>query len=93
MGRGVTRLLEEIREENERHGSGKAQAPTFDQIEGEIRASENPLIDGVDLTCPLCETKDNLLAYRPLQVSKKYAPQVVTPLKCKACGHVFALRP
>jgi hypothetical protein len=73
--------------------SGAASVRSFDEIVSEIGAISGPLIDGTDLTCPLCEHTDNILAYRPLQTSTKYASQVVTPLKCKACGHVFALRP
>jgi hypothetical protein len=51
------------------------------------------LINGRMLTCPGCERQADVLMYVPLNHSTKYAAQIVTPLKCRACRHIFALRP
>jgi hypothetical protein len=57
--------------------------------------SENggKLLRGRTLTCPACEREDDVLRYVPLEHSVKYADQVIPPLKCRMCKHVFALRP
>ena len=51
------------------------------------------LIMGTDLKCPGCENVTNILDYLPLEHSEKYANQIVIPLKCRNCRHVFALKP
>lgn len=52
-----------------------------------------PLIDGRLLTCPGCESVQDILAYTPLNHSHLYEEQIVVPLVCPACKHCFALRP
>lgn len=53
-----------------------------------------PLIIGArDLRCPGCEAVADILSYLALECSDKYADQVVRPLKCRSCRHVFALKP
>lgn len=52
-----------------------------------------PLIEGTRLRCPGCEHVTDVLDYMPLEYSERYADQVIVPLKCKQCRHVFALRP
>lgn len=52
-----------------------------------------PLIDGANLRCPACENVGNILGYVPLEHSVKYVDQIVIPMKCQKCKHVFALRP
>jgi hypothetical protein len=51
------------------------------------------LLVGRMLRCPACENVTDLLDYVPLEYSERYADQVVVPLKCRKCRHVFALRP
>jgi len=51
------------------------------------------LLRGRMLTCPGCERVSDILDYVPLEHSQKYAEEVVVPLKCRGCHHVFALRP
>lgn len=52
-----------------------------------------PLINGTMLRCPGCEKEDDVLSYTPLEFSERYADQIVVPLKCRSCRHVFALKP
>lgn len=52
-----------------------------------------PLIVGHQLRCPGCERCADVLDYVPLEYSERYADQVIVPLKCRECRHVFALRP
>lgn len=52
-----------------------------------------PLIEGITLMCPACEVRENIMAFIPLEHSTKYVDQIVVPLKCRSCRHVFALRP
>jgi hypothetical protein len=52
-----------------------------------------PLISGTKLTCPGCEGVADVLDYVPLEYSERYAEQVLVPLKCRVCRHVFVLRP
>lgn len=52
-----------------------------------------PLIEGTQLRCPGCENVADVLAYQPLEFSERYADQVLVPLKCRNCRHVFCLRP
>lgn len=52
-----------------------------------------PLIEGTHLRCPGCERSADILDYVPLEFSERYADQVVVPLKCRECRHVFALKP
>lgn len=52
-----------------------------------------PLIEGTTLMCPACEERSDILTFIPLEHSVKYADQIVVPLKCRSCRHVFALRP
>lgn len=52
-----------------------------------------PLIEGTCLRCPGCERVANVLDYIALEYSERYADQVVVPLKCRVCRHVFALKP
>ena len=59
----------------------------------EIVESGGPLIEGTSLRCPACERTADVLEYRPLEYSERYADQVVIPLKCRGCNHVFALKP
>jgi hypothetical protein len=59
----------------------------------EIVEQGGPLIEGTLLRCPGCETVADVLDYRPLEYSERYSEQVIVPLKCRACHHVFALRP
>lgn len=58
-----------------------------------IVAPGGPLISGTKLTCPGCERIADVLDYVPLEYSERYADQVIVPLKCRVCKHVFALRP
>lgn len=58
-----------------------------------VELDMHPLIRGSKLTCPACEREQDVLAYTAMRISEKYAEQVVRPLKCNQCGHVFALRP
>lgn len=52
-----------------------------------------PLLTGHVLRCPGCETEADILDYPLLEYSERYADQVVVPLKCRRCRHVFALKP
>lgn len=52
-----------------------------------------PLIEGTRLRCPGCERVANVLDYVALEYSERYADQVIVPLKCRECRHVFALKP
>jgi hypothetical protein len=52
-----------------------------------------PLIDGHTLRCPGCERSADVLDYTPLEYSERYAHEVIVPLKCRSCRHVFALKP
>lgn len=52
-----------------------------------------PLIEGTQLRCPGCENVTDVLDYNALEINERYAAQVVPPLKCKVCRHVFALKP
>lgn len=56
-------------------------------------AQGGPLIEGTNLRCPGCERTADVLDYVPLEYSERYATQVVVPLKCRSCRHIFALRP
>lgn len=58
-----------------------------------VEQVRNPLMQGRKITCPKCEVAQDILRFTPLQTSEKYADQVIVPLKCKLCNHVFALRP
>jgi hypothetical protein len=51
------------------------------------------LLQGHQLVCPACEGVHDILAYTPLNHSKKYEEQVVVPYVCPSCRHIFALRP
>jgi len=51
------------------------------------------LISGSRVTCPGCENVADILDYHHLEVSSKYLDQVVPPLKCRVCRHVFAMVP
>lgn len=59
----------------------------------QLVGAPGPLIDGRLLTCPGCESSQDILAYTPLNHSHRYEEQVVVPLVCPACKHCFALRP
>lgn len=52
-----------------------------------------PLIEGHSLRCPGCESVADVLDYTPLEYSERYAHEVLVPLKCRHCRHVFALKP
>jgi hypothetical protein len=52
-----------------------------------------PLLNGRNLKCPGCEDEADILDYIPLEHSEKYAEEVIVPLKCRRCRHVFALKP
>lgn len=51
------------------------------------------LIAGRLLRCPGCEGEHDILAYTPLNHSRKYEEQIVIPYVCPGCKHIFALRP
>lgn len=52
-----------------------------------------PLIEGTHLRCPGCESVSDILEYLPLEYSERYSDQVLVPLKCRHCRHVFCLKP
>lgn len=57
-------------------------------------AEGGPLImEGSRLRCPGCEHVSPILDFTPLEYSEKYATQIIPPLKCRRCRHVFALKP
>ena len=58
-----------------------------------IAARGGPLIEGTSLRCPGCEQVADILDYVALEFSERYADQVIVPLKCRSCRHVFALKP
>ena len=51
------------------------------------------VVDATHLRCPGCEQVSPILGFIPLEYSEKYASQVIPPLKCRKCRHVFALKP
>jgi hypothetical protein len=50
------------------------------------------LIRGTKLTCPGCLVEQDILEFRPFNFNPDYAEELVPPLKCRRCGHIFALR-
>lgn len=74
---------------NERPQTRKATADVLRQLV----ERGGPLIEGTHLRCPGCERAADVLDYQALEYSERYADQVIVPLKCKRCRHVFALKP
>lgn len=70
----------------------RTQRVTLDDLFA-IAQNGGPLLKGTSLRCPACEETADILGFTPLEYSVKYAEQIVVPLKCPACRHVFALRP
>lgn len=58
-----------------------------------IAETGGKLLNGRKLTCPGCEEVADILDYVPLEHSERHAAEVVVPLKCRTCRHVFALKP
>lgn len=58
-----------------------------------VEGAAGPLLVGTKLRCPGCERVADILDYVPLEHSDRYADQVIVPLKCRGCRHVFALKP
>lgn len=56
-------------------------------------AAHESLFHGRYLTCPACQKEQDILTYVPLRIVEQYAHELVPPLRCSACNHVFALRP
>jgi uncharacterized protein YbaR (Trm112 family) len=71
---------------------GPTKRPTDEEL---LRSAERggSLLNGRILSCPACEHACDLLEYIPLHYSEKYADQVIAPLVCRSCKHIFALRP
>jgi transposase-like protein len=59
----------------------------------ELVEAPHPLVEGRIMRCPGCEAEHDILAYTPLNHSRKYEEQVVVPYVCPSCKHIFALRP
>ncbi len=69
---------------------------TPDQILELVPATQpeyESLFHGRYLTCPACQKEQDILSYVPLRIVEQFAHELVPPLRCPNCNHVFALRP
>ena len=67
--------------------------PNLDAITGGEPRRKSALLHGTALTCPACRTTADILTYRPLEYVERFAAELVPPIRCPHCLHIFALRP